>query len=110
MSVPQYQVDDIVYLIESAKVGFIESYRISGVRQNEAGVWMYLVAVSPRSTAGSTYGDRITLQQNLDFELVESELCAYCDAVNLALAAVQANVSRLQALKSAHCEESGSGT
>jgi len=107
MSLPIYQVDDIVYLIESANVGFIESYRITGVRQDSAG-WWYNISVEARApVGGQTYGDRITLRRDLDFELQEASLCDYCTAVGRALAAARAQVARLEALYAAQCEDSG---
>jgi hypothetical protein len=109
MSLPIYQINDIVYLIESANLGFIESYRVSELRQDASGVWIYKIAVTARpGTLGQTYGDRITLQPfDADFELAESALCNYCDAISRALVAARANVARLEQLQAAQCEESG---
>lgn len=111
MSLPQYQVDDIVYLRESALVGSIESYRISGVRQDPSGSWLYMISVEPRSPVSTTtVGDRNTLSRSYDFELAEVELTDYCSALALAITAATSNLSRLNALFAAHCEETGTGT
>ncbi len=108
MSVPLFQVDDIIYLVESANVGSIESYQISEVRQGPTGVWFYKIAVPARPpTSTATVGDRITLHKSFDFELTESELTTYCDAIGLAVAAARTNLTRLLALQSAQCEETG---
>ena len=65
-----YEVNDLVYLSESAKLGFLESYQVSGVRQDASGEWLYLISVPQRSpTSLPTYGDRITLTKSIDFEL-----------------------------------------
>jgi len=107
MSLPQYQVEDIVYLRESAVVGSIESYRISEARQDLTGNWFYKIAVDPRNPVGATVGDRNTLSRSYDFELTEGELIDYCGALTLAITAATSNLSRLQALFAAHCEETG---
>jgi len=110
MSTPRFQQHDIVYLSESAKVGFIESYEVSGIRQDASGRWMYLIMIPHRPSAGNaTYGDRITLRQNVDFELSESELTTYCEAVDLALVAARSTLARIQALKNAQCADGSSG-
>lgn len=108
---PIYKVNDVVYLIESAKVGFVESYRVSEVRQDSTGAWLYKISVNPRAPIGGpTFGDRLTLKTSLDFELRESELCDYCTALNFALIAARAQVIRLEALKSTHCPDGSSGS
>ena len=110
MSVPLFQVDDIIYLVESANVGSIESYQISEVRQDPTGVWFYKIAVPARPPTGTaTVGDRITLHKSFDFELTESELTTYCDAINLAVAAAQARLTQLLAWQSTQCEDTGTG-
>ena len=111
MSLPQYQVEDIVYLRESALVGSIESYRISEVRQDPSGDWFYKISVNPRLPIGTaTIGDRITLDQSYDFELAEDALIDYCGALALAITAATSNLTNLNALYEAHCEETGTGT
>jgi len=104
---PFFRVTDTIYLIESAKRGFIESYRIDEVRQDESGTWKYKFFVpSSPPNFNATYGDRITLKYNTEFELEESEVCSYCDAVDLAYAAAQQVVAKLAILKQ-QCEETG---
>lgn len=111
MSAPLYNIDDVIYLLESAKIGFIESYRISEVRQDSTGSWLYKISVSPRAPIGGpTYGDRLTLKTSMDFELRESELCDYCTAVDFALAAARAQVVKLEALKASHCASASDGS
>ena len=109
MSAPVYQVNDVVYLIESAKVGFIESYQVSGVRQAASGAWLYKISVPSRPGRNATFGDRITLRTEIDFELAEAELTTYCEAVDFAIVFVTNNLAYLQSLKTAHCTD-GTGT
>ena len=110
MSTPLYQINDIVYLTESANVGSIESYQISEVRQDSTGVWFYKIAVPARPpTSTATVGDRITLHKSFDFELTESELTTYCDAIGLAVVAARTRLTQLLAWQSAQCEDTGTG-
>ena len=111
MSTPKYQMHDIVYLAESAKVGFLESYEVAGIQFDGTSEWLYKIKVPLRPPIGNaTYGDRITLHNTVDFQLKESELIEYCDAIDLALVAARINLNRLVQLKSLHCAESGSST
>ena len=111
MSAPQFAIQDVVYLTESAKVGSLESYKVSQVRQDLSGVWKYTISVPPKPPLnGPTFGDRLSLKSSLDFELEESALCTYCEAIDLALAAATARVASLTQLKLAHCTESESGS
>ena len=110
MSMPLFGIDDVVYLIESAKVAAIESYQVSGVRQDHSGVWFYIIAVPQRPpNSNMTYGDRITLRRDLSFELAESALCTYCEAIDLALVAARANLVRIEQLKAIHCTDEVTG-
>lgn len=105
----QYNIDDVVYLTESARVGSLESYKVSGVRQDTSGLWYYKISIPSRIPGGgSTYGDRNTLRQDLDFELVESELTTYCNAINIAISVMEAGLARLVSLRDQQCSESNS--
>lgn len=108
---PNFNVGDIVYLIESAKIGSLESYQVAEVRQTTDGSWIYKISVPQRPpNMQATWGDRVTLRRNLDFELTESELGTYCDAVDLAVQASEANLARLKSIQSVHCsDETGTG-
>jgi len=111
MSAPLFEIEDVVYLVESAKVGSIESYQISGVRQGPSGSWMYRISVAQRPPNGApTYGDRNTLRRTLDFELSESELTTYCAALDLAEIAAMSNLAAIRSLKAAHCTDGTGGT
>lgn len=104
MAAPQFNIDDIVYLRDSAVIGYIESYRVSGIRQDASLMWVYSIAIPQRPPVNNaTYGDRVTLKKSEDFELPESALVTYCEALTLAIATMRANLARLEALQSAQC-------
>lgn len=109
MSNPKFDIGDIIYLEESAKLGFLESYSISTVRQDADGTWIYSISVPMRPPHNNmTYGDRITLRNDIVFEIAESDIIDFCDAVDLAISTKQSELSKLQSLKSIQCEDSGS--
>jgi len=103
---PQYSVGDIVYLRKSANVGFIEAYKVDGVRQDSSGIWFYKIEIPAQPGTDRTFGDRISLRNGVVFELAEHELCTYCEALNIAIAAVRNNLNTLTALWEQHCSES----
>lgn len=110
MSSPRFTVGDAIYLTESARLGCIEAYGVASVVQKQDGQWYYRVCIPSRpAMTNNTFGDRITLRRELNFELAETELCTYCEAVDLALAAAQLSVTRLQQLKQ-QCEETNGST
>ena len=110
MSNPVFAVNDIVYLVSSAKVGSIESYEVSGVRQDPTGAWYYQISVPQRPpNSNATFGDRINLRRSFDFELAESELCIYCEAIDFAVDVATETLANLTALQTAHCQDEVTG-
>ena len=103
MSIPKYVAGDIVYLIESAKVGFLESYQVAAVSMVVGNNWQYTIAVPARSPSGATYGDRNQLKRGFDFQLDESELITYCEALTYAESYLQSQLTKIQSLKAAQC-------
>ena len=111
MSRNLFEVNDIVYLAESAKLGSLESYSVSEIRQNSSGIWYYKISIPQRPPASlATFGDRITLNRSFDFELAESELTTFCAALDLAISYLTNNLSRLNAIKASQCSSSSSSS
>lgn len=79
---PNYKIGDDVYLQSSAKVGFLEMYRISTVHQSTLNKWVYKIALGPIQPATFTVEDAINhkgLITTLYFD--ESELLSYESAL-----------------------------
>lgn len=111
MANPKFNVDEVVYLTESAKVGSIESYKVSGVRQDPSGAWLYRISIPRRPpNSNMTYGDRNALRRDLDFELSEDELTTFCNAVEIALVAAENNANRIRRLKDTYCADETEST
>jgi hypothetical protein len=101
-----YDVGEVVYLRESAALGFLEAVRISGaMRQN--GRWLYSVTARPAGpTAVAHHGDRITAVHGMILYFTESEFVTHCDALSLAEANAQRQLQQLQAQRTSLCVES----
>lgn len=108
MSNPEYNIGDVVYLIESAKVGSLESYTISSIRQDANGVWYYNIAMPSRPVRATTVGDQNNLQHDVAISLTGDQLTDYCTAVETIETYFQMQLVRIQALKAARCPNVGS--
>jgi hypothetical protein len=81
---PQYTVNDVVYLRESAAMGFLEAVKVSGVHLGQTG-WLYTfnIGLTPPSPGGAHLDRRSNIgTQTLYF--TEDELVLYCEAIRLA--------------------------
>ncbi len=105
---PKFNVDDIVFLQESAALGNLESYVIAGVTQLPNSAFMYQFAVPERPPVHvTTVGDRNNLRHAQDFELQEGELLTQCEAVDLGVTKLQQDLNKVQALQTTFCSETG---
>jgi hypothetical protein len=101
---PMYKKDDVVYLKESAMIGFVESYKINGIRlDSRLNKWVYEINISHRGPETSTMIDMVNLRSNEKLSFYEDELTDFCDAVQLAYTHAQERVAFLQAQLSARC-------
>jgi len=83
MATPTYQINDIVYLKESAAKGFLEALRISGVSAYGSN-WLYSIAVRNTSITTATFGDHHrTMMTNAIMYFTESEFINLCDALQM---------------------------
>jgi hypothetical protein len=96
---PIYSITDIIYLRESAVLGFIESYRVDGIKyDNETGQWIYQIAIRSRGPSVSTVIDHNDLREHHEILMFrEDELVTFCEALELA---IQNTTERLNYLTS----------
>lgn len=107
---PKFNVEDIVFLQESAALGNLESYVVAEVIQQPSGNFTYKFAVPERPPVNNTtVGDRNNLRQSQDFELLESELLTQCEAVALGVTKLQQDLNKVQQLQATFCSETGTG-
>lgn len=103
MSAPTYDVGNVVYLKESAALGFLEAVKISGIYRNTDG-WIYTTeARSAQPSAAATYGDRISFTNRATLYFSESEFVDVCAALDLAEAYAQRLLQSIQARKASLC-------
>ena len=78
---PVYSPRDVVYIKESAALGFLEAVVINTVvRTNDQ--WLYTIRVGTASpVAPPIYGDRRSLVHGATVYFTEDELITHCDAL-----------------------------
>lgn len=99
---PEFNVNDVVYLRESAALGHIEAVKISGILKS-AGQWLYTVhsrAVPQRTH----YGDRVSLSHGQMMYFSASEFTTLCEALDLAEANARRILEKVQAQRATLCE------
>ena len=107
---PLFNIGDIVYLRESAALGYLEAVRISGITKTRVG-WIYTVSArTPGPIAVAHHGDRINSVAGSVLYFTESEFVLVCDALDLAEANVKRQLDKIQAQKASLCVEPTSGT
>jgi len=106
MSSPKYEINEVVYLKESAAIGFLESVRISGIhRFNDT--WIYTIVAGVNNPQHPpVYGDRISHVNNQTLYFSEDEFVTHCDALLLAEANALSVLKQLQSQRASICTES----
>lgn len=105
MDPPLFDRGDVVYLRESAALGFLEAVKINGAMLGPQG-WLYSVAArigSPR--APSHIGDRISAVNGMTLFFTEDEFVEHCEALALVEANLQTQLDRIQAQRASACSE-----
>lgn len=111
---PTYSIGDVVYLKESAALGFLEAVTISGIyRSNNPGmvqwagdVWLYTVqAGRSRPTSVAMYGDRRSLISGATLYYGETEFVLICDALDMVEANLTKQLDQVRAQKAALCAD-----
>ncbi len=103
MTPPLYDVNTVVYLKESAALGFLEAVSISGISR-EFDRWIYTIRTrSGLNSAVGLYGDRISVSHGKLLRFNEDELVSMCDALRLAVANQRSVLEKLEAQLAIHC-------
>jgi len=108
-SAPLYSIGNVVYIRESAALGFIEAYAVESIRYNQDGVPTYKLvgSLKPPNVAQSV-GDRVTGQRLLPIEFIESNLIDMCEALRLAAASLTVQLDNIESMQLAHnCIDDG---
>jgi len=109
---PLYEAGSVVYLKESAILGFIESYVIDNVgRSGNGDGWIYTIQVSPaRPASAPHYGERRSLVNGATMFFKECEFVSIHDALLLAEAYLKEQLSAIQAQINITCVRPESDT
>ncbi len=104
MSNPKYEVGEVLYIKESAALGFLEAIRISGIHSGQNG-WMYTInaGMSPPSVGG--YQDRRSMISTQTLYFTEDEFLPICDAVVLVEANAKAAYERAKLQRQQFCPD-----
>jgi hypothetical protein len=104
---PRYNIGQVVYLRESAALGFLEAYAVKRPYYELDGTVKYELITSIRPpNALQTIGDRVTGLHELPLRIRESDLISYCDAIDLATDNLALQLSNLAMLReSSGCPE-----
>lgn len=109
ISQPLYEPGDIVYLRESAALGFLEAVQINGLMYGPNG-WLYTVrSKASQPMAFTHYGDRVSLVNGSVLYFSEDEFVTVCDAQVLVEANLQAQLDRIKAQRSSQCSDITAG-
>jgi len=108
MSTPRWQVDDLVYLEASARIGFLESYKVSNVVSNR-GRWIYTINIEQKPPAETTVMDFNDLKNTRMLWFGENELISFEDALYLVKHSLELKLNKVNALINKYFP-SGTGT
>lgn len=90
MDIPKYDINDIVYLRESAALGFLEAVRINGLTKRDND-WVYSIYAGTVGAANANlYGDRRSLINGSLLYFTENEFVTEYEAMVL----TKANLER----------------
>ena len=106
MDNPAYHENDVVYLRESASIGFLEAIRIGSIiRYN--GQWLYgATNLVKNPIAPPFYGDRITVSHTGTVFYTEDELITICEALDMAEENAQRVLDAIRVQKANLCPTS----
>lgn len=105
INAPTYSPGEVVYLKESAALGFLEAVRISGVMYTQNG-WLYTIqAKSGLPVSPSHFGDRRIAVHGATLYFSEDEFLTVCDAELLVEANLQAQLDRIKLQRSIQCPD-----
>jgi hypothetical protein len=98
---PKWKIGDTVYLEVSARIGFLEAYRVSGIFKIR-GSWAYTIAIGPKPPAEPTIGDAIDIKRDHTLYFDERELIGLHEALLLAKDALNKKIIKIQQLLDRH--------
>lgn len=107
---PRYGVNDVVYLIDSAKsVGRLEPIRISDIKwDNSSNQWLYVIDFNPRPEFTMTIGDKDNWRRRYTVVYRENELANFCETQTEVVSFLTKAVDLAKRRQSSLCVTTGS--
>lgn len=94
---PKWSVGDIVYLRESAMIGFLEGYRVTNIFWDvQYNRWIYEASIKHRGTEPNSVIDMHNLRRNEILKLGENDLVNESEALELAIINTQQRLRYLE--------------
>jgi hypothetical protein len=95
---PKWSVKDVVYLKESALLGFVEGYIISNIKWDpQWNRWLYAAAIKHKGTQPNTVVDAYDLRTREILTLPENDLMDQTEALDLAIVSIEQQIINYQA-------------
>jgi hypothetical protein len=94
---PRWEIGDQVYLDASARIGFLESYKVTNIVRSRTR-WLYTIDVEQKPPAEPTIGDFIDIKNKRMLWFDESELVDFHEALLLAQNALQLKLNKINQL------------
>lgn len=108
LSAPRFSPEDIIYIVASAKLGWLESYQVTQVR-SVGSTYRYTILIKPKTSSNllQTVGDRNNLSKYRIIELKEEDICTQCEALILARTYLENRLAEINSsISSFGCEGS----
>lgn len=100
---PLFEVGEVVYIRESAALGFLEAYSVSSILKASSSEWVYTINIIRRPGQPPLFGERISHQAERVLYFNESELINKCDAYALIENSLSDRLDRIRQLRSSEC-------
>ena len=100
---PKWSVNDVVYLRESAVIGFLEKYRVTNIVWDPQWErWLYEIAIKHRGTEPNSVIDMHNLRTCEVLSLGENDLVDQVEALDLAIINTEERLRYLQFMRDSH--------
>lgn len=94
---PRWSVGDVVYLKESAMIGFIESYKITNIAWDpQWNRWVYMVDIKHKGAESTSVIDMYDLRRSETLRFIEDDLISCVEALDLAIINLKERLKYLQ--------------
>jgi hypothetical protein len=94
---PAYSIGDVVYLESSARIGFLESYKVSNIARVRNS-WLYTIDVAQKPPAEPTVMAYVDLKQTRTLYFDERELISFESALLLVKASLERKLNEANRL------------